>query len=66
MPRYARFLKELSTNRRKLFEHEKVNLGESIFAVLTQWLPPKLKDQGMFVIPCNIDKMDIKRAICDL
>ncbi|KAK8504669.1 hypothetical protein V6N12_046918 [Hibiscus sabdariffa] len=46
--------------------HEKVNFGESVSAILTRRLPPKLKDQGMFMIPCKIGKVGIKRAMCDL
>ncbi|KAG8478028.1 hypothetical protein CXB51_027835 [Gossypium anomalum] len=66
VPRYARFLKELCTNKRKLTGHEKINLREHVSAVLTRRLPPKLKDQGMFAIPCKIGKVGIKRAMCDL
>ncbi|KAK8659148.1 hypothetical protein V6N13_029358 [Hibiscus sabdariffa] len=64
--RYARFLKDLCTNKRKLMGHEKINLGENVSAVLTRRLSPKLKDQGMFTIPCKIGKVGIKRAMCDL
>ncbi|KAK8593995.1 hypothetical protein V6N12_046066 [Hibiscus sabdariffa] len=56
IPRYARFLKDLCTNKRKLMGHEKINLGENVSAVLTRRLPHKLKDQGMFTIPCKIGK----------
>ncbi|KAK8567126.1 hypothetical protein V6N13_005038 [Hibiscus sabdariffa] len=66
IPRYARFLKDLCTNKWKLMGHEKINLGENVYAVLTRRLPPKLKDQGMFTIPCKINKVGIKRAMCDL
>ncbi|KAK8544435.1 hypothetical protein V6N13_056215 [Hibiscus sabdariffa] len=66
IPRYARFLKDLCTNKRKLAGHERVNLGENVSAILTRRLPPKLKDQGMFTIPCKIGKVGIKRAMCDL
>ncbi|XP_017613900.1 uncharacterized protein LOC108459044 [Gossypium arboreum] len=66
VPRYAFFLKELCTNKRRLTGHEKVNLGEHVFAILTRQLPLKLKDQGMFAIPCKIGKVDIKRAMYDL
>ncbi|KAK8593169.1 hypothetical protein V6N12_045254 [Hibiscus sabdariffa] len=66
IPRYARFLKDLCTNKRKLVGHEKINLGENVSAILTQHLPPTLKDQGMFTIPCKIGKVGIKRAMCDL
>ncbi|KAL4388405.1 hypothetical protein GQ457_09G015570 [Hibiscus cannabinus] len=63
MPRYARFLKELCANKRKFSGHEKVNLGEYVYAVLTQWLPPKLKDQGMFAIPCKIQKHSLNEVL---
>ena len=46
--------------------HEKVNLGANVSAILSRRLPPKLKDQGMFTIPCKIGKVGIKRAMCDL
>lgn len=29
-------------------------------------LPPKLKDQGSFVIPCNIGNKYIDKTLCDL
>ncbi|KAK9037350.1 hypothetical protein V6N11_022262 [Hibiscus sabdariffa] len=44
IPRYARFVKDLCTNKRKLMGHEKINLGENVSAILTRRLPPKLKD----------------------
>ncbi|KAL4284838.1 hypothetical protein GQ457_16G009050 [Hibiscus cannabinus] len=66
IPRYARFLKDLCTNKRKLMGHEKINLGANVSAILTRRLPPKLKDQGMFTIPCKIGKVGFKKAMCDL
>ncbi|KAK8511906.1 hypothetical protein V6N12_074596 [Hibiscus sabdariffa] len=66
VPRYARFLKNLCTTKRKLTGNEKVNLGENVSAVFQRKLPPKLKDQGMFAIPCKIGEVEIKRAMCDL
>ncbi|KAL4312393.1 hypothetical protein GQ457_01G017260 [Hibiscus cannabinus] len=66
VPRYARFLKDLCTSKRKLTGYEKVNLGEHVSAVFQQKLPPKMKDQGMFAIPCKIGKVKIKCAMCDL
>ncbi|KAK8701925.1 hypothetical protein V6N13_020302 [Hibiscus sabdariffa] len=64
--RYARFLKDLCTTKRRLTGNEKVNLGENVSAVFQRKLPPKLKDQGMFVIPCKIGKVEIKQVMCDL
>ncbi|GMI90914.1 hypothetical protein HRI_002760700 [Hibiscus trionum] len=66
VPKYAKFLKDLCTNRRQLSGNEKVNLGENISAIFQKPLPPKYKDQGMFAIPCKIGKVGIKRAMCDL
>ncbi|KAK8627982.1 hypothetical protein V6N13_063696 [Hibiscus sabdariffa] len=54
VPRYVCFIIYLCTNKRKLLGHEKVNLGEHVSVVLTRRLPSKLKDQGMFTIPCKI------------
>lgn len=54
IPRYAKFIKELCTNKRKLDEVETIAMSEEAFAVLQRKLPPKLKDPGRFTIPCTI------------
>ncbi|KAL0448508.1 UNVERIFIED_CONTAM: hypothetical protein Slati_1407200 [Sesamum latifolium] len=56
IPRYARFLKELCTNRSKLkcIRHSQ------------RKLPPKCKDLCMFSIPCKIRKIGIEKSMCDL
>ncbi|GMI80970.1 hypothetical protein HRI_001766300 [Hibiscus trionum] len=66
VPKYAKFLKDLCTNRRRLSGNERVNLSENILAIFQKPLPPKYKDQGMFAIPCKIGNVGIKRAMCDL
>ncbi|KAL4271958.1 hypothetical protein GQ457_13G030040 [Hibiscus cannabinus] len=63
MPRYACFLKELCTNKRKLSGHENVNLGKYVSAILTQLFPPKLKDQGLFSIPRKIHRISLKEVL---
>ncbi|XP_004289461.1 PREDICTED: uncharacterized protein LOC101311229 [Fragaria vesca subsp. vesca] len=63
IPTYAKFLKELCTNKRKFEEHEKVMLSEEVSAVLQRKLPPKLKDPGSFSIPCTIGDHSFKKAI---
>ncbi|XP_052882791.1 uncharacterized protein LOC128291619 [Gossypium arboreum] len=50
VPKYAKFLKDLCTNRRLLSDNERVNLNENVLAIFQRRLPPKYKDQGMF---CN-------------
>ncbi|KAE8705810.1 tRNA dimethylallyltransferase 2 [Hibiscus syriacus] len=66
VPRYAKVLKELCTNKRKLKGNEKVSMGESVSAVLQKKLPPKCKDPGMFTIPCKLGNVRIERAMLDL
>ena len=39
VPRYAKFLKELCTNKRKLRGDEKVRVGENVSTVLQRKLP---------------------------
>ncbi|XP_012438713.1 uncharacterized protein LOC105764610 [Gossypium raimondii] len=64
--RYAKFLKELCTSKRRLLGNERVNVGENVSAVLQKKVPPKYKDQGMFAISCEIGNVGIKKAMCDL
>ncbi|KAL0333052.1 UNVERIFIED_CONTAM: hypothetical protein Scaly_2206700 [Sesamum calycinum] len=46
VPRYAKFLKELYTNKSKLRGNERVSMGENVSAILQRKLPPKCKDPG--------------------
>ena len=66
VPRYAKFLKELCTNKRKLRGDEKISVGENVSAVLQKKLPPKCKDPGTFTIPCTIGDRRIERCMLDL
>lgn len=66
MPRYAKFMKELLTKKRKLNEDKTIALTEECSAILQRKLPPKLKDPGSFTFPCTIGNMAIGKALCDL
>ncbi|XP_040972469.1 uncharacterized protein [Gossypium hirsutum] len=66
IPRYAKFLKELCTNKQKLTGNEKVSVSENVSAVLQRKMPVKCKDRGLFAIPCKIGHLGIKKAMCDL
>ncbi|KAH9792938.1 hypothetical protein KPL71_004353 [Citrus sinensis] len=66
MPLYAKFMKEMLSNKRKLEEHETVMLTEDCTAILQNKLPPKLKDPGSFNIPCTIGNCYFDKALCDL
>ncbi|XP_026459472.1 uncharacterized protein LOC113360146 [Papaver somniferum] len=66
VPRYAKFLKELCTNKHKLTGYEVMSVGESASAYLQRKLPPKLKDPGSFAIPYTIGKTRFTKALVDL
>ena len=66
VPKYAKFLKELYTSKRKLKWNEKVIMGENVSAILQKKLLPKCKDLGMFTIPCKIGNTKFERAMLDL
>lgn len=66
MPSYAKFLKDILANKRKLQDFETVCLTEECSAVLQNKLPPKLKDPGSFSIPCVIGNLDFSKVLCDL
>ena len=66
MPSYAKFLKEILKNKRKLEDFETVKLNEERFAILLNKLPQKLKDPGSFTIPCTIGSINFDKALCDL
>ena len=66
MPSYAKFLKEILSNKKKLEENETVTLTAECSAIIQNKMPPKLKDPGSFSIPCVIGKFVIDKALCDL
>jgi len=63
MPKYAKFMKKILRNKRKLGDHEIVILNAECSAILLDKLPPKLKD---FTIPCTIGNSYFEKALCDL
>ena len=66
MPSYAKFLKDILSNKRKLEEHETVALTEQCSAAIQNKLPARLKDPSGFPIPCLIGNVPINCALCDL
>nr|GEY26080.1 reverse transcriptase domain-containing protein [Tanacetum cinerariifolium] len=53
MPKYAKILKDLLTNKEKLLEMANTPLNENCSAVILKKLPEKLRDPGKFLIPCD-------------
>ena len=57
MPIYAKFFKDVTSNRHKLKEVQIVYITN---------LPKKLDDPSKFSIPCVIGEMKIDNALCEL
>ena len=66
MPSYAKFMKDILSQKRRLADFETVNLTEECSAILQRKLPQKLKDPGSFTIPCTIGNVIFEKALCDL
>ncbi|CAL1370580.1 unnamed protein product [Linum trigynum] len=66
MPKYAKYLKDLLTNKKKLEGVAMVSLNEECSAVLQNQLHAKRKDPWSFTIPCFIGNMCIRKSLADL
>ncbi|XP_050918452.1 uncharacterized protein LOC127135866 [Lathyrus oleraceus] len=66
IPSYAKLLKEILSNKRKLDNNSTVGLTEECSAIIQNNMPPKLKDPWSFSIPCVISKYVINKALFDL
>lgn len=63
MAKYAKFLKELLTNKRKLEKVSSVTLSEEL---ITNKLPKREKDSRGFVIPYTIRGLMDEKTLADL
>ncbi|GJT90108.1 retrovirus-related pol polyprotein from transposon TNT 1-94 [Tanacetum coccineum] len=66
MPKYAKFLKGLLTNKARLEEACKIIMNKRCSVVLLNKLPSKEKDPRSFTIPCDIGQLHIGNALADL
>ncbi|XP_027338140.1 uncharacterized protein LOC113852084 [Abrus precatorius] len=66
MLKYANFLKDLLSNKKKLEELATVTLNEECSAILQNKMSGKLKDPGSFTLPFLIGKLIVDRALVDL
>ncbi|KAM1643931.1 hypothetical protein ACFX2K_013698 [Malus domestica] len=66
VPKYAKFLNEMCTTRKRVSNKEVVRVSENVSAVLQRKLPPKCKDPGSFTIPCVIGNTRFESAMLDL
>ncbi|KAF1869345.1 hypothetical protein Lal_00018439 [Lupinus albus] len=57
IPRYAKFLKDLCTHKRKLKGNQRINIGINISTMIGKivpHIPEKCKDSDIFIVPCII------------
>ncbi|GKD37581.1 DNA-directed DNA polymerase [Tanacetum coccineum] len=66
MPKYAKFLKGLLTNKARLEEACNITMNERCSAILLNKLPSKEKDPRSFTIPYDISQVHIDNALADL
>ncbi|GJU41074.1 reverse transcriptase domain-containing protein [Tanacetum coccineum] len=66
MPKYAKYLKSLLTNKYRLEEAYTVTINERCSTVLCNKLPAKEKDPESFTILCQVSNLKINNALADL
>ncbi|GKA35999.1 reverse transcriptase domain-containing protein [Tanacetum coccineum] len=66
MPNYGKFLKELISNKHKIEQISAAFLSDESSAMIQNKVPPKLRDPGSFLIPCNFNKTFSCNALADL
>ncbi|XP_016581712.1 uncharacterized protein LOC107879116 [Capsicum annuum] len=66
MPKYAKYLRDIVTNKVKLHDIETVALTEKCSAVMTQKMPKKLKDTGKFTLLIQIKNSKVVHTLSDL
>ena len=66
MPTYAKFLKDILKNKKRLEDFETVKINEECSTIIQNKLPPKLKDPRSFTILCIIGRYTCSKVLCDL
>jgi hypothetical protein len=68
VPAYAKFLKELCTQKRKSRNHipKKFLLTEHVSSLIQHNTPSKIKDPGSPTVSCVIEHNEIDKALPDL
>ena len=65
MPKYAKFLKDLLSNKRKL-EEEVINMPHHVSKIVQDTLARKERDPGPFDLPVKLGHLEPKGALADL
>ncbi|XP_070042923.1 uncharacterized protein [Nicotiana tomentosiformis] len=65
IPAYAKFLKEILPNNRKLEDTSVVKLSEHCSAILRNKLPQKYRDPRSYTIPCSLGSTKFEKYLCE-
>ncbi|CAM8951179.1 unnamed protein product [Rhodiola kirilowii] len=65
IPRYAKFLKELCTNRRRCTRDDQELMSKNVSAIIKRKVPPKCGDPGTYTIPCTIEPAGLTIQLAD-
>ncbi|XP_049387509.1 uncharacterized protein LOC125851820 [Solanum stenotomum] len=66
IPKYAKYVKEIVVNKRRLKEYETVALTEECSSRIQNKFPTKLKDSGSFTVQITIGQIIHALGLCDL
>ena len=66
MPLYAKFLKDMLTQKNKYIHSDTIVVEGNCSVVIQRILPPKHKDPGSVTVPCSIDEVFVGKALIDL
>ncbi|CAM8920915.1 unnamed protein product [Rhodiola kirilowii] len=66
IPRYAKFLKDLCTNRSRSNRNDQELMRRDVSAIMQRKVPPKCGDPGTYTIPCTIGNIRIENCLLDL
>ncbi|XP_026399352.1 uncharacterized protein LOC113295219, partial [Papaver somniferum] len=66
IPAYAKFLKDLCTQKRKLNVQKRAFLAEQVSSIILNKTPPKFRDPGCPTISCTIGEHTVNKALLDL
>ena len=65
MPKYAKFLKELISNKKKLQEFETVTLTKECNSIILNKLPLKRKQPESLTILYYVGNLSFQKSLCD-
>ena len=65
MSHYAKFMKDIINEKRKLDEGGVVSLSANCSVIIQKNLPWKMQDPGSLTIPCTIRNFEFGKSLCD-